>query len=166
MNFPGTVTLSQETYRNVIIEIGASLAEHGVERFVAVNCHGGNREPLSLAADRLSRDHGLKVHFIHWTDFARERLEDAFGEDWGHAGDHETSVIEHYRPDLVKGDRKEPQTTRDWPETRSYAYFDDITEQGGLGDPTNSDPEAVAEIIDEATHDILEQFVTDLENGW
>ena len=166
MNFPGTVTLSQETYKRVIVEIGASLAEHGVSRLMIVNTHGGNRQPLSLAADRLGRDHDVTTHFVHWTDFARERLEEAFGEGWGHAGDHETSVIELYRPDLVREEKKEPQTTKEWPQTRSFTYFDDLTEQGGLGDPTNSDPEAMEEIVTEATDEILEKFRADLDAGW
>ncbi|MFB6126392.1 MAG: creatininase family protein [Halolamina sp.] len=166
MNFPGTVTLTPSTYTDVVVEIGESLARHGVERLVVVNCHGGNREPLSQAADRLVRDHDLPTHFVHWTDFARERLQEAFGEGWGHAGDHETSVIEHYRPDLVVDQKKEPQNAAEMPETRSYGYFDDVTELGGLGDATNSDPEAVADIIDDATDDILAALAEDIDAGW
>lgn len=166
MPFPGTVTLSPETYRRVVVEIGASMAEHGVDRLILLNCHGGNREPLSLAADRLGREYGVATHFVHWTDFARDRLEEAFGEGWGHAGDHETSVMELFRPDLVRDGKKEPQTTREFPESRSYSYFEDVTEQGGLGDPTNADPDAVREIIDETTTDILDAIENDIEAGW
>lgn len=166
MNFGGTITLSPDTYQDVIVDIAESLSRHGVERLVIVNCHGGNRDPLSLAADRIVREHGVATHFVHWTDFARDRLEEEFGEGWGHAGDHETSVIEHYRPDLVKAEKKEPQTTEEFPETRSYAYFDELTEQGGLGDPTNSDPEVMAEVVEEATANILEALKDDIEAGW
>ncbi len=166
MNFAGTVTLSPETYQQVIVDIAESLARHGVERLVIVNCHGGNRDPLSLAADRIVREHGVAAHFVHWTDFARDRLQDAFGEGWGHAGDHETSVIEHYRPDLVKPGKKEPQDADEFPETRSYAYFDDITGLGGLGDPTNADPEVMGDIVADATEDILEALAADIEAGW
>jgi creatinine amidohydrolase len=166
MRFAGTVTLSPDTYQQVIVDIAESLARHGVERLVVVNCHGGNRDPLSLAADRIVREHGVATHFVHWTDFARDRLKDEFGEGWGHAGDHETSVIEHYRPDLVKEEKKEPQNASEFPETRSYAYFDEITGLGGLGDPTNSDPEAMAEVIEEATANILEALQNDIDAGW
>lgn len=166
MNFPGTVTLSPETYARVVVEIGESLAAHDVDRLVVVNCHGGNRTPLSLAADRLARDHGMAAHVVHWTNFARDRLEETFGEGWGHAGDHETSVIEHYRPDLVREEKKVVQDDRPMPKTRSYAYFDDVTDRGGLGDPTNSDPEAMAEIVEEATAEILDALKRDVEDGW
>jgi creatinine amidohydrolase len=166
MNYPGTVTLGQDTYRDVIVDVGASLAEHGVERLVVVNAHGGNMPPLNLAADRLMRDHGVTVHVVHWTNYATDRLEEAFGEGWGHAGDHETSVVEHYRPGLVKAGKKEVQDDREGAETRSFAYFDELTEQGGLGDPTNSDPDAMAEIIDEATDEILSALRADIDDGW
>lgn len=166
MNYPGTITLGQETYRNVLIDVGRSLASHGVDRLVFLNCHGGNREPMKLAADRLGRDCGMAVHPIHWTDFAREYLEDAFGEGWGHAGDHETSAIERYRPDLVVDEKKEPQDTVEWPETAAYTYFDDVTEQGGLGDPTNADPDVLEEIIEQTTDDILAALRSDIEAGW
>jgi creatinine amidohydrolase len=163
MNYAGTITLSGETYQRVIVEIAQSMAEHGAKRLILLNCHGGNRAPLKLAGDRIQRDHGMKTFFVHWTDFARERLQDRFGEEWGHAGDHETSVIELFYPDLVKSERKEPQNRKARFEARQYTYFDDITEQGGLGDPTGSDAEFVAEVVAETTEEILDALQADMD---
>ncbi|QLG60475.1 creatininase family protein [Halorarum salinum] len=166
MRFPGTVTLSQDTYKSVLVDVGASLAEHGADRLLFLNCHGGNKEALALASDRLNRDTDLTAHFVHWTDFARDELREHFGEGWGHAGDHETSFVELYRPDLVKEGKKEPQTVEEMPETRSYDYFDDVTEQGGLGDPTNSDPEVMEGVVANTTDRILESLKADVDAGW
>lgn len=166
MNFAGTVTLGAETYTQALVDIGESLATHGVDRLVFVNCHGGNREPMKLATDRIQRDFDVAVHPIHWTDFGREYLREEFGEGWGHAGDHETSAVELYRGDLVKSEQKEPQITEEWPETAAYAYFDDLTEQGGLGDPTNADPEAMEDIVERTTADILTALREDVDAGW
>lgn len=163
MNYPGTLTLTSETFRKVIEDLGDSLARHGVDRLLIVNHHGGNKEPLKLAADRLQRESQISTHVIHWPEFAREALDDRFGENWGHAGDYETSGIEHFAPELVKTEKKEPQTRKAEYETRSWGYFDEITEQGGLGDPTNSDPEFIASLVDETTDEILEALVDDLE---
>ncbi len=163
MNYVGTITLSGETYQRVIMEIAQSMAEHGAKRLVLLNCHGGNRPPMKLAGDRIQRDYGVKTFFVHWTDFARERLEERFGEDWGHAGDHETSVIELFYPDLVKSDKKEPQTRKARFKARQYTYYDNITEQGGRGDPTQSDPEFLAEIVEETTGKILTALKQDME---
>jgi creatinine amidohydrolase len=161
MRSPGTVTLDADTYRSVLVEIMTSLAEHGAARIAVVNCHGGNVAPLKLAADRVQRDTDAAVFPVHWTDFARERLEERFGDEWGHAGEHETSVIELFYPDLVRTEEKVPQDHRRY-EVRQYAYFDEITPGGGLGDPTASDPEFIEEIVAETTVAILEALKRDM----
>lgn len=163
MTYPGTITLGADTYQSVLEEVGASMAEHGVDRLAIVNCHGGNQSPMKLAADRLQRDHGLEVYPIHWTEYGREQLVEEFGEDWGHAGDHETSVTELFHPDLVREDKKEPQTSKADYEIRQYEYFSDITEQGGLGDPTNADPEFMREVVADTTERILDALESDME---
>jgi creatinine amidohydrolase len=166
MNYAGTITLSAETYRRVVTEIGASVADHGAERLAVVNCHGGNAEPIALAADRVERDHELPVHVVHWTDYAADALEAEFGvrgDDWGHAGPHETSVIELFRPDLVHEDRKEPQVRRTNYETRVRRYFDDVTEQGGFGEPSDSDAEFMSDVVEATTDRILRALRSDIE---
>lgn len=163
MTYPGTITLGADTYQSVLEEIGASMAEHGADRLAIVNCHGGNRSPMKLAADRLQRDHGIDVYPVHWTEYGREQLVEEFGEDWGHAGDHETSVIELFHPDLVREEKKEPQTSKADYEIRQYEYFSDITEQGGLGDPTNADPEFMREVVADTTQRILDALESDME---
>mgnify|MGYP006292151385 FL=1 len=165
MPLAGTITLQPDTYREVLEEIARSVHEHGAKRLVIVNCHGGNREPMKLAADRVQRDTGLEVYPVHWTNFAREQLEERFGDDWGHAGDHETSVTELFHPDLVKEEKKEPQVRKAEYEARQYTYFPDITEQGGLGDPTNSDPEFMAGVVADTTESILETLTADIEEA-
>ncbi|WP_143414149.1 hypothetical protein [Halovenus aranensis] len=42
----------------------------------------------------------------------------------------------------------------------------DTTEQGGLGDPTNFDPAAVARIVEQTTDDILTALRDDTDAGW
>src|SRR5690348_10486249 len=37
MNFPGTITLSRDAFSQVLVEIVASLREHGFTRFLIVN---------------------------------------------------------------------------------------------------------------------------------
>jgi creatinine amidohydrolase len=166
MNYAGTVTLQSDTYQKVIEDIGKSMAAHGARRLLLINFHGGNREPLKLAGDHLQRHNGLSTYVVDWTDYAREQLEEEFGEEWGHAGEHETSVIELFYPDLVREGKKEPQTRKAEFKTRQYAYFDDITVQGGLGDPTNSDPTFLEQVIFDATGRILRDLKSDLKENF
>lgn len=161
--FSGTITLDASTYQDVVVDIGRSIKEHGGKRFLITNFHAGNIEPHKLAIDRLQRKHDLPTHYVNWTDFARDRLEAEFGDDWGHAGEHETSVIEHYRPKMVRAENKQPQTMKSNGDTRQHCYFDDLTVEGGLGDPTNSDPEFIETVIEETTQKILQKLSGDLE---
>lgn len=162
MHFAGTVTLQPSVYQDVVVDIGTSVARHDASRFLILNTHGGNKRPLGLAADRLEREVDIPTHFVHWTDFAREELETAFGDDWGHAGEHETSAIELLYPALVEPDRKEPQDTTEGMETRSFTYFEELTQQGGLGDPTRSDPDVVEDVIADTTDRILAALADDI----
>jgi creatinine amidohydrolase len=162
MNYPGTVTLTAETYQEVVIETADSMRRHGADRLLLVNCHGGNRSPLRLAADRIQRELDLPVYHVFWADFARDRIREIWGDRGGHAGAHETSAIELFRPDLVRQNRKAEQDRSDLPKTRQLRYFEDITDQGGLGDPRNADPDAMADLVEETNERILEELAADL----
>ena len=159
---PGTVTLAADTYQSVLVEIASSVADHGCNRLLIANFHGGNEEPIKLAADRIQRDHDLPVYNLDWTDYARDELVEQFGEEWGHAGDHETSVIELFHPDLVDEDEKVPQTRRARFNIRQYRYFEDITVEGGLGDPTAADPAFMEGVIERTTERILDALEEDM----
>ncbi|MFB6149614.1 MAG: creatininase family protein [Halobacteriales archaeon] len=163
MPFAGTITLQPDTYREVLEQIATSIHEHGASRLVVLNTHGGNQEPLKLAADSVQRETDLAVFPVHWTDFAREQLEEQWGEDWGHAGDHETSVIEFFHPELVRANEKETQHRRNEYDARQYAYFTELTEQGGLGDPTNADTEFIEVVIEDTTAAILQALKADID---
>lgn len=163
MNFAGTVTLGADTYQRVVRDIADSVRRHGADRLLLVNCHGGNRAPLRLAADRIQREQGLPVYNVFWTDFARENIHERWGDRGGHAGAHETSAVQLFRPDLVRHDRLEDQTPTETYETRQFEYFEDLTEQGGLGDPRNVDADYMAELVDETNEAILEGLTADLE---
>ncbi|WP_188979855.1 creatininase family protein [Halocalculus aciditolerans] len=161
LSFSGTITIDADTYQDIVVDIGRSVKEHGADRFLITNFHAGNIEPHKLAIDRLQRDHDLPTRYVNWTDFAREELEERFGDNWGHAGEHETSVIEHYRPELVRQEKKRPQTMHGTSDSERFRYFDDLTDEGGLGDPTASDPAFVADVVEETTERILKDLSDD-----
>jgi len=160
-NFAGTITLTPSTFADVVVEVAESVALRGAKRLLLVNAHGGNDEPLKLATDRIQREFELPVHTAP-RKAVIERLGERFGEDWGHAGPYETSVMEHLHPALVRAERKQPQTRHEIEDTRQYAYFDEFTEEGGRGDPTDGDPEFVMDVISEGIEQSLETLATDV----
>ncbi len=65
MAFPGTVTLTEETYGRVLQEVLASLRRHGFRRILVVNGHGGNsgaRPAAEAWAGRQGGDVALLWH--------------------------------------------------------------------------------------------------------
>jgi creatinine amidohydrolase len=104
---PGTVTLPATTLIEVLVEIGASIARAGVRKVVLMNSHGGNSEVLGIVARELRVRHGMLCVATHWRRFGLPAaLYSPVDEKYGiHAGDIETSLMLHFRPDLVRRDR-------------------------------------------------------------
>jgi creatinine amidohydrolase len=101
---PGTVTLPAQTLIDVLIEIGASIARAGLRKVVLMNSHGGNSEVLGIVARKLRVRHGMLSVATHWRRFGLPAgmyspIDDKYGI---HAGDIETSLMLHFRPDLVR----------------------------------------------------------------
>lgn len=102
--FPGTITLSADTYMRMVVETCASLAKHGAKELLVVNWHEGNSAPLAIAAEALHREHGLSVVTCHACYVAV----DLYGPSSGgltHGGEIEALAVLAYRPELVHLDR-------------------------------------------------------------
>lgn len=68
--FPGTVTLTAETYLRVIAEVVAGLAQQGFRRILVVNGHGGNSFARD-AAEEAGRRAGAQVKLHNWWNAPR-----------------------------------------------------------------------------------------------
>ena len=66
MAYPGTVSLSADTYGRLIRDVLDSLAAHGFRRILIVNGHGGNSSVQSTIADWRSARDGIAVKFHNW----------------------------------------------------------------------------------------------------
>ena len=99
----GTLTLSAETALRAWTEIGLSVARSGVRKMVIVNSHGGNLDLISIVARELRVQAGLYVAKCQWGSFGHpEGLYSSRELQFGiHGGDVETSLMLHFRPDLV-----------------------------------------------------------------
>ncbi len=66
MGYPGTISLTPDTYLRLIRDILDSLAAHGFRRIVLVNGHGGNAPVESLIAEWRGAHPGVAVKFHNW----------------------------------------------------------------------------------------------------
>ena len=104
---PGTLTLSWETLTRTLLDLGDSVARAGVRKLVLVNSHGGNVPVLDIVARELRVRHDMLAVASAWSRFGHP--EGLFADEeflYGiHGGDVETSMMLHFRPDLVRMDK-------------------------------------------------------------
>ena len=103
LHAPGTLTLPAATLIDAWSELGASIARAGIRKLVIVNSHGGNEEIMGIVSRELRVRHRMLAVKTSWQRFGRPagmytELEDRHGI---HGGDVETSLMLHFRPDLV-----------------------------------------------------------------
>lgn len=89
--FPGTLWAPPAVFRDYIKAIILSAASHGPHKFFIVNGHGGNTPSLKEVAEELRSDYEI---FVAIATAYPTKLD-------GHAGEDETSLILHLRPELV-----------------------------------------------------------------
>lgn len=99
----GTLTLSAENALRIWTEIGLSVARAGVRKIVIVNSHGGNLDLISILARELRVQAGMLAIKCQWGNFgAPEGLFSERETQFGiHGGDRETSLMLHFKPELV-----------------------------------------------------------------
>jgi len=154
MAFPGTLSITEETFVQVLTEIGLSVTRHGFRRVLFLNGHGGNDAPLQLVVNRIRRETGGKViaaSASYWR-FIREevsRLRTSAPGGISHSGEFETSAmlaIDERSVDMSKAERFLPQWTNGYFMPGWYVtskihlgfHLSDLTVSGVAGDPTEA----------------------------
>src|SRR5207244_2397479 len=129
LEFPGTLSISEGTFRRLVGDVVGSLARGGFARVVLLPTHGGNFAPLAAALEDLGPSPGLEVRAL--TDLAAlftsarlgaEEHGVPLGEGGIHAGEWETSMLMAIHPELVHPERGEAGYTGD-PEAAAGAIF-------------------------------------------
>ena len=165
MNFPGTITLRPETFMAVIFDVVWSLKQHGIEKFLILNGHGGNIPSLGVVIVKLREELGVKVAWTGFTSLAREVLQERIkSESIGHACEGEISQAMVLAPHTVRQEALTSGEFRGYPYRHlgegfdlAYPYhFDEITANGALGDATRASEELGWEIVEAALDRVIE----------
>jgi creatinine amidohydrolase len=104
--FGGTLTAGLPAYEQILFELLSPLLDDGFRRFLVLNGHGGNIDPLRVALRRLDRVYprAILTGAAYWDLASREIAGLCEGplREVGHACEVETSLMLHLRPDLVR----------------------------------------------------------------
>jgi len=136
----GTISLSPETLRASIEDIGRGVKRLGLAGLVTINGHFGNREPIARAARRLTGEFGLPVMHLDYPRleaFAAEVVTSKpAGPGFFHADEVETSMMLALAPDTVRMDLAQPEYP-EFPETFGLEpmLLSTFNRSGVFGDP-------------------------------
>jgi creatinine amidohydrolase len=100
---PGTLTLTPLAAIQSWADLGASVARAGVRKIVFVNSHGGNEEIMGIVARELRVRAKMLCVKTSWSRFGHPdgMFSDVERRRGIHGGEVETSLMLHFRPDLV-----------------------------------------------------------------
>jgi creatinine amidohydrolase len=173
INFPGTITLRPETFIAAVYDVVWSLHQHGVDRFLILNGHGGNIPALGVLIVKLREELGVKVAWTSFTSLGREVIDtEVTSESDGHACEGEISQALYLAPHTVRQEALAPGEYKGYPYRHlgegynlGYPYrFDEITANGALGDATQASWELGQAIIEAALEkavEFLEDFIAE-----
>ncbi len=177
MNFPGTITLRPETFMAVVYDVVWSLKQHGIEKFLILNGHGGNIAALGVLIVKLREELGVKAAWTSFTSLGREVIQERVrSESKGHACEGEISQAMVLAPHTVRREALAPGEYKGYPYRHlnagfnlAYYYrFDEITANGALGDARLASEELGQEIVEAALKyavEFLEDFIADEEEA-
>ncbi len=147
LGFPGTLSVSAQTFLAVVRDIGASVAAGGFRRLALYNTHGGNTSLVDVLARDLRAEFGLRTFSLFGSAGAPFEGVSEQERTWGfHAGEIETAYLLHAAPELVQTDEfkanyiarvEQPELLKPEGSWANFAWLTkDISSSGVLGDPT------------------------------
>ena len=155
MDFPGTVTVDMQTLLAFVADVAMSPARHGFSHVLIVNGHGSNASIAELAARRVVLQTGIVCGAMSPNAAIDPTLSEPTLSEMrrsgpggvAHAGEYETAMMLHLRPDLVQMDKAVREMGQikleyfnwDHPEPSVLSWQDwwsRMSESGICGDPT------------------------------
>lgn len=108
--YPGVVSLTTNTFMQVVRELCESLISSGFHRLAIINGHGRNDPAIRTVAGDISLEHPISIAAAsYWTlanpSLAEESARLGLRSVPGHAGAFETALVLALRPELVASKR-------------------------------------------------------------
>ena len=169
--FAGTISLAEETFQKVVVDVIKSLCRHGFKRIILLPTHGGNFAPLKKSLRLCGTMENVEI--IAFTDLegllnVAFKSSGKFGVDpfmsGAHAGEWETSLMLYLRSDQVKMKQATEGFLGSISEIRAKiaSGLENLDDNGVLGDPRVGKAEAGKAYIEEVV-DFFYQWVKNLE---
>jgi creatinine amidohydrolase len=171
VGFPGTLSVSAQTFLAVVRDLGASIAASGFKKLVLYNTHGGNTSLVDVLARDLRAEFGLRTFSLFGSPGAAFEGVSAQERTYGfHAGEIETAYLLHAAPQLVHTGEytanyiarvDQPELLKPEGSSANFAWLTkDIAPSGVMGDPSPATAENGERWSNEAAVRIAEILVS------
>ena len=142
---PLCLNMNPSTQMAVIRDLLPALSTHGVRKLLILNGHGGN--DFRQIIRELQPDAGLLLCQANW--YSAVKPAPYFHEPGDHAGELETSVMQHVAPDLVRPlssagpGAARPFTVEAFRDGSAWTprHWIDVTDDTGVGNPAAASAE-------------------------
>ena len=105
-------------------QIGLEIARTGIRKVVFVNSHGGNVSMLDIVARELRVQRDMLAVKAGWSHFWPKDIYSDIENRYGiHGGASETSLVMHFRPELVNTDKLQDFPSVAQRDEQGYTYM-------------------------------------------
>ena len=160
LEYPGSVSIGADTFKNTVIDICRSLHRHGIRKFYILNTGLSTLRPLQAASEELAKA-GITMRYLNLTEVDKTLPPGLLKQEGGtHADEAETSMMLYIAPDLVDMSKAVKDfdarpgrkgLTRDPKGTGTYSPT------GIWGDPTLATKEKGRVILEKTVEEIVRQ---------
>ena len=101
LEYPGSVSIGAETFKNTVVDICRSMVRYGIRKFYVLNTGVSTLPPLKAAAEELEKG-GVVMRFLNLLETDKALPAGLLKQEGGtHADESETSMMLYIAPDLV-----------------------------------------------------------------
>lgn len=165
-DFPGTLSLSARSLRQVVLSQARQLQAWGFRRLAVLNTHGGNSAVLTYTLREIQTTLGLRTTLLSVpasADLPAQERAHGF-----HAGAWETSLLLAAAPELVRHERatceypariEDPGLLRPEKAPATFAWLtSDVSRSGVMGDATAARADLGRKWLDEGAASLARQL--------
>lgn len=170
LEYPGSVSIGADTFKNTVIDICRSISRHGPRKIYVLNTGISTLPPLAAASSELANE-GIIMRYLNLADVDRKLPAGLLRQDGGtHADEAETSMMLYIAPGLVDMSKAvkdfDPRPGRKGL-TRDPNGAGNFSPTGSWGDPTLATKEKGRIIVESTVAEIIRQVreLIGLKNG-
>ncbi len=160
LEYPGSISIQADTFKNVIVDICRSMNGYGIKKFYVLNTGVSTLRPLASAKQELFKD-GIILEYLNILEVDERLPSGLMNQEGGtHADEGETSMMLYIAPETVDMSK----AVKDFdsrPNRRGLTRNPDGEEHysptGIWGDPTLATREKGRIIVENTVDTIIEQ---------